>query len=577
MMVSAGSSRARNDAPRATLVLCTLVALALGLATLGSGYDYDESLQMATIEEGVGPADMTRLHLWRFSGGDAKSVERSVRDGWLPWWYPSSGSAGVNFFRPLAAALAVGEVHLFGRNPPLQHAHSVLWFSLVVAAVYLVYWVLLGTAQSRLPLWVFVLSGVHWEAVAPICARHILVATLLSALGLVFHVRWRSGASRGGLALSLLFFALAMLAGETALQMIAYVLCVELARDTTWLSRLVGAAPLIVLTAVYIAAYRAAGFGAASSGYLTPAWDMAFLREGAERYIRALQQQLLTLGDRDLLSQIEAGPAGFLGIVSLVCVLALITQATLRAPEAQRAPLLALYAAGFLSLVPAMLAQPGPRLLMVPSIGFSAAIARVIEHGWSRARHWPRLRSGTAFVFGAALIALVHIALSPAAFVNGALGFARRNRSNSAEVWQMTNTALEVPSRAVVLWAPPDLNFIWMRALSLSRKFFVLSSTISAPRLTRTAADELVLDAGDGGWCPPPERWPDSLCVVEQGRVVALPDVTLEVLDQAGHGPGRIAVRWKVPPTATSWQFVTRHEGQFIPVHLPQIGASMSL
>ena len=105
---------------------------------------------------------------------------------------------------------------------------------------------------------VFALHPAQTEAVTYVSGRSIVLAGLLSLCALVAHERWRDDRARqGALALSLLSFALALAARETAWTVPWAILLLAIARGASWRAALRESLPHFTVLAAAIVAIAA--------------------------------------------------------------------------------------------------------------------------------------------------------------------------------------------------------------------------------------------------------------------------------------------------------------------------------
>jgi hypothetical protein len=161
--------------------------------------------------------------------------------------------------------------HRFNLHPLGYVLHSQLW--------YLVLILLMGLLVSHLVLdlndgslrpvsfitvIIFALAFRNGEVVIYGGVRWLLITTALGFAGLLAHLEWREQGWAPGRWLSIGFFFLALLAGEAALAIIAYVAAYELFGSPDPLKRRVNVLlPIAIMVIIYLIIYRLAGYGTA--------------------------------------------------------------------------------------------------------------------------------------------------------------------------------------------------------------------------------------------------------------------------------------------------------------------------
>lgn len=389
------------------------VALALALG-LGLRFETFQGTLLAddfdhyAMRAGIYPVERGALDAFDFVSGSAE--ERAVLDasGRLPWWAAPQLQLAV--WRPFASALIAVDHGLLGGRPVLLHAHSMLWWALLVAAVALLLRTVLPLPIAALAVALYALDEAHGLPSGWIANRSALCAVGFVVLGLYFHARERvAGAPRHAAALSMPCIALGLACGEHALAPLAYLVAFELAfMQDAPLRRVRALAPAALLTCAYLGAHHLLGYGLSGSGfYIDP-----LVAPG--RYLEAAAQRLpLLLGDalfglaaewhyggvpfrealEDVVPRDWLEPAALqafqhaLGVcaavIAIAALYALYRGALARIAHARTARFLLLGA--LLSLAPLAATLPMSRLLLAPAIGFDALIAWLIWEAGTRA------------------------------------------------------------------------------------------------------------------------------------------------------------------------------------------------
>lgn len=414
-------ARAFLERPRSWVWLVALSAL-LALPTLLIGFYVDDWLFLSVLE-GALPLPGSRFDLYHFASGSPDQVRAHVARGALPWW--TDNGLTVHFFRPLASSLITLDHRLFGVWPVGYHAHTIAWYVGFVAAVGYFLRSVLPRSIAALALLVFVLDGTHAETMGWIANRHMPMAAVPSLTALGFYLRRRSASSARYGAVLALGLAVGLLAGETALGAACYFFAYEALR-VAWpaqakadlrarcLETLRVSWPVLVTLVVYLAGYKALGYGAKhSGGYLDPFADPGgFLALLCLRFPGFLGDYLagLPVALSLVLPQVLFVTVG----IAAVLVTALLVRASLPLLALEERRTLAWLALGaLLSLVPVAGGLPTSRLLSYAGIGGAVVVAYLLRYGWQcvslgAARHWLLLRRA-----GFISVALVHLVLSP--------------------------------------------------------------------------------------------------------------------------------------------------------------------
>lgn len=382
---------------------CILLGVCLMAPALGSGLLADDYLQQLMLRDDPGIRGLSHrpLDLFRFADGRPESARALIEEGVFPWW--TDPHAQLSFFRPLASLTHWLDHQLWPDRPALMHAHSLVWFALVLCVVAALYR-RFGAARSGagVALLLFAIDDAHAPLVAWIANRNALVALCLALPALLWHERWRRGGGARGGWLGPGALALGLCAGEAAVlvlpYLLAYAACLD--RGSRW-CRYGALVPYVLVAGVWKLVCLALGLGVVGSGlYFDPLRQpLLFLGAACER-LPVLGLGLLAAPFADLW---ELYPLLWPGLRVAVMALALVVLATFALvlrPLLVRDARVRFWATGMaLSLLPLCATFPHDRLLLAPGIGAMALIAVLLEAGWAqRARLGPLL--GTLLLLG---------------------------------------------------------------------------------------------------------------------------------------------------------------------------------
>ncbi|HJL15815.1 MAG TPA: hypothetical protein RMH99_09170 [Sandaracinaceae bacterium LLY-WYZ-13_1] len=364
--------------PRSHAVL-VLVSVLLCAPALGVGWQLDDHVHHLLVQGGREARIMWRdpphpLDLFRFVDGDRADWRWGLSTGAAPWYmHPEVRLA---FWRPVAAATHVLDYTLLEEAPWAMHLHSLLWLLALGLAVARLVRRLEAGWVAGLTVLFYVLDPGHGMPAGWLANRSILMAGAFGALALDAHLRWRRGTLRTPIG-SLLWMALALLAGESALGWVAFFVAFAGVLDPAGPKRgLLALAPLGALVVSWRFAYRALGYGAAHSAiYVDP------VREPLE-FALALAQRMPQL----LAGQLGGPPAGVLalapslapaaiGAALVVVAVALVALV----PHLRRDRPARFWALGaLLATVPVCATHPHPRLMLVAGLGVAGVLARFV-------------------------------------------------------------------------------------------------------------------------------------------------------------------------------------------------------
>jgi hypothetical protein len=518
----------------------------LTATSLGSGLAADDYLHAIALlripwpSPGRGPLD-----LFRFVSGDPATA-RALQDiGEYPWTADTTMRFG--FFRPLSAATHVLDYALWPRTPWMMHAQNVAWFALALLGAAAVYRRFLGpTWIAGLALLLFAVDDTHGATVVWIANRNALVALALGLPVLVLHDGWRRGIRPAGMWLGPLLLGAALLAGESALAIVAYLVAYELHVDRgTWRARAFALTPYGAVLAVWRAAYAWFGYGVRGSGtYFDPA-------SSPLEFLAALPRRLPFL----LLGELGA-PRSDLGVayeylpghvLPVMLVFALVVVAVLAAAFAwlwRRDPVARFFATGLLlASVPVCGAFAGDRLLLFVGVGAMGLVAQLVGSAAGR------LERGAARFF-----LVMHLVLAPPLLL-----------LRSAYVdyqWPVDKACAtisktpDIVDKTVVLVNPPnDLFYLYVPAVRAVHgeprpaRLRGLSNVIMGAEVERVD-DRTLRIAPDGGFLQHEmERMlRDDRHPLLEGSVVTLPGMTVTITKTTPeHRPAEALFRFDVP------------------------------
>jgi len=574
--------RADSMTWRRTVLLAVGVGILLMLPALWSGFVISDLGPLPVVEG------------WYPEVGAPLNVYASFFDlpGW-PWWI--GPETRMRFCRPLSSALLHLDHSLFGHRPLGYHVHSLLWLGGFIA--------LSGLLYSRLPrgvgtvaLAIVAFDECHFVSSGWICGRHAVVAAVLSLLGLFAHLRWREQGWWPGLPLSLAGLAAGLLAGETALSVVAFVVCWELfafrpAGDRPALGqRLVGLLPVGLLAAGYLLLYRAMGYGVVGmSYYLNPAGDPIRLLSGLAVRIPPLLGA--GLGGLPAFLWDELPDWRWLQVVlgiATVPAVAVLAWRWRRQMEPSVVRELGWLIPGSLAaLIPAAFAPPSGRQLLVPILGLAVVLAFLLRTAWRRLRRreggWRRRLPAGALVL---LLAVAHFAgpiavrvfgftLTPtwSVFYDEIAGQLPLDPERGGR-----QQVIAVNTPGYLTYFPQYVDSVRDGSLFAGR-WHVLSAAPHDLRLERTAARTLELEVVGGqlldseeerAFLPPGRRW-------VAGEVIETALFRVEVLAVNDLGPTRVAFHFRRDLEDPDLTFVIWHEDRFEEISPPAMDESLAL
>ncbi|MCB9760789.1 MAG: hypothetical protein H6739_13185 [Alphaproteobacteria bacterium] len=389
----------RPGAPRRVVLLALLLTLpALAAPLVADDYIHAIRLDPALHHPGV-PHDPD---LFVFGSGNAAQRAEMMEVGAFSWW--AAEDFKLAFARPISTLTHILDHALWPDSAPAMHAHSLLWFGLLLAAVGGLYRRLHAGWAGPLALALYALDDARGQPLGFVANRNALIAAFFGVLALAAHDRWRREGWRPGAVLAPMAFGFGLLAGESALATTAFLFAYALFLDEgprRWLSL----APAAAVVVLWQLAYSALGYGAVGSGiYVHPLQDpAAFAAALAERWpILMMGQLALPPADLWLMAPPSVRPLWFGAVVIGLLAIGAVMTPTLRASRTAR--FWALSTA--LAAVPISATFVSDRLLTFVGIGGAGLVACFLaEVEAGGAAPWRR---------GAAALALgLHLVLAP--------------------------------------------------------------------------------------------------------------------------------------------------------------------
>jgi hypothetical protein len=392
-------------------VIIFAVALLLFVPSLWGGFILDDFFYLGAIE-GRFPEHNTHRCLFPFFINDEEATRAIAAQGGYPWWIDENVRGET--FRPLSDLLLRIDHGLHGKAALGYHAHSLVWWAAALFALSLIFKRVLPGAIGVIAFVLFAIDEVHVMPVAWIANRNALVALAPMLFGLWAWIRWCEEDWRPGLFFTLLGIVIGLAGGELGVAVLAYFVAYTLV-GTPGIGvrrRLARLAPIVVLGILYAMAYRILGYHNSVSGvYNNPLQDPAgFLGAVVTRVPTLLASGIAGFSadfwfvDPTLRpAQVVVGSAATLGLL-----------ATLRAcwrqlDDSTQRGLRWLLTGSALSVIPVAAVFPSDRMLLVPGIGLTAALATVLVQAFRSLRN----RRRWLLIGVGGFLAIVHLVFAP--------------------------------------------------------------------------------------------------------------------------------------------------------------------
>jgi hypothetical protein len=557
----------------------TLPSLFCGLA--GDDY-FNRAVALQNTDISCVPRSPFDAFAFMFSREDPALIKQGINAGIYPWW--THPQLQIAFFRPLSSVTHWLDFRLFPGSVWLMHAHSLIWYALLVLVAGLLY------KQFLAPLWVAGLAALlyavdysHAVGAASLCNRNAVIAAVFSFLALIAHDRWRRGGVKICSLLAPACFFLGLLSAEAAIAIGGYLFAYALIFDKGKpFTRYAALLPYVITGIVWRIIYIALGYGAAHSGvYIDPAKDsMRFVTELGQRLPVLLQGQF-ALPPSDLWSVLPPVPAQ----IYAVCALAFIFfVAWVVWPILRRDSTIGFLAAGMLlAAIPFCSTLPSNRFLFFTGLGGMGLIARflaiVLEPPEWFLPYWrmPRKLLACGWI-------LIWLAISP--LLLALLTLSPLVMQKPLTLAAKTIAPPDITSlheQIVIVNVPSDLMLFYLpfvRAASgqsTGLHTFLLSAGLMQIEVQRINDRTVVLRLSNGllagAWN---QVFRDSAAPIKKGAALKLANCSLAVTGVTDTGlPAEIKYEFTVPLEDSSLRWVTWSERGFIPFALPSPGETV--
>lgn len=522
--------------------------------------------------------------LFTFYDGDPARTMWLVDQGTAPWW--TEPTVHIAFLRPVTSVTHLVDHALAPGSAVFAHAHSLLWYGALVAAVAALYRRALGaTWVAGLAAVFYAVDYNHGVIATWIANRSALVSGALGVGAVVFFVHARREGKRLSHALSALLLAGSLFAGEPGVGACGWLAAWALTMDEGKLrERVARLWPQMAVAVVWAAVYRAGHWGARGSAvYLDPFREPLAYAAGLFEKVPLLVAADLGAPGPDVVMFGERWPQlALLAVSALITLVAVVVLVPfVRADRASR-----FFALGTaLSLVPACATFASVRMLTLPGIGIVGLVAQLVAVGVDRAPPLPaeglrrRLTLGLALFTGAS-----HAFFAPVV-----------SQASSRQLWFLErlvhrwsdpiDDAGLAQARLMVVNAPaiPFIGYLgprrWVDGRAVPRA--MLPMGLGARDMDLERLDERTLLARqDQGYAltdlemltaPRSRRW-------SVGERVELSGARIEVRETTPDGrPLTVAFRFDVPLEDASLRW-TKWDGRgLVPFAPPPVGGKASI
>jgi hypothetical protein len=542
----------RRWVPWATI----FVALLLVSPCLEVDLALDDYILLAQLDPSVEIPGVAHdpLDLFSFISGQADQRAALMEAGFLPWW--AAPDLRASFWRPLSSLTHLLDFRAWPRSALLGHAHSMLWFAALLAVLFALYRRFHVPWVAHLALLLYAVDDARGMVVGWTANRNALVAATFAFAALLAHDRARRDAWWPGAVLAPVLFAAALMGGEAALALTAYLLAHALFIDRGSLARrLARLWPYALLTVAWLAAYTALGHGTRGGGlYVDPTEGLPYLRALVERLPVLLAAQLGSIPSDVWPGMPRAGQM----VVYALALATLAVVGVVLLPVLRRRPVCRFWTLGaVLSLPPVCATFPADRLLVFAGVGAMGAIAMLMAEALDPDTppvRWSGVRVAGRIVLP--LLVVIHLVIAPILLPLRALTMTLSNRfidrvdasiPSGEDIREKTLVVLNAPLDFLLLWYVPAKRAI--SNVPRPRAIRLLVSGIAAVHVYRLDNRSLRLRPADGLLVNEAQRMVRGASrPFHPGDEVALSDLDVEVDEVSTDGrPLRADFTFDVP------------------------------
>lgn len=371
-------------------LLFAALAGALTAASLNNGFATDDHFMRALHKGFPGLDSMARswIDAFAFSKGNVQENEWLRDRGVFPWWAVTD--AKLWFFRPLAAASHGFDYTRWRDNAWPMHLQNVLWFALMCGLAFVLFRELSSAAWiAWLAAFIYATDESHGQAVGWISSRNTLMVACAAIGVLIAHHRWRTSKRDRWAVAAFTTYGIGLMCGEGTIAICAYLFAYAVAMGSdTWRGRMLSLAPYAAITIVYLALYRASGFGASGSAWYTdPGSDFT----GWIGMISTNIPILLFSGWFVWPSPVFSAGWPMNAVYFVVMLLLILGTLLVLRPMLHSNPRTRFWLIGTVfALVPVASVVAQPRVLTIAAIGGAGLIAEYLS-GWFNARQCVKL------------------------------------------------------------------------------------------------------------------------------------------------------------------------------------------
>jgi hypothetical protein len=557
---------------------------------VGSDYTHVGVLSGLIDYPGMGP-----LTLYRLMDGSPQQKSALISEGFCPWF--STLDSRMNMCRHLSSAFIVLNYQISGMNPLGYALHSLLWYLVLIVLVgFLVRHIVTDSGShtvhpiSFITVIIFTLAVRNAESLIYGSACWLMITMAFGLAGLLAHIKWREQGWKPGRFLSLFAFLLALLAGEAALAMLAYLAAYELfASPGPFKKRISALLPAAFMVFIYLIIYRIMNYGTANMVlYSNPFNDPIGFISGLPLKLASMLGEMF-LGAISVFNVNPNDPSRVLptflaGVGALVLVGLLFYPVWSSASHQQRRKFNWLMLGTVAAMFPMASVQACSRVVLILSFGSSILLAFILYYWWKKIRKNPK---SLAWIGGVACIGLlgIHVILSTYYWFSGA-----------QEIKQYLDEWNEFQNKSILNESKPHQKAIFLNGtggdliftgyyhrkvnrLPMPESWWVLSFLEKKNRYLRTAENKLELQIIKGSLLDLPYVYyvRDPKVPFKKGEILKFSGFQVTILEVNKDGPTRMEFTFERSLDDESYCFYKLQEGRLHIVTPPAVGQSLTL
>jgi len=320
---------------------------------------------------------------------DNHFADKAKEYGSLPWWTPKDFKASM--WRPISSFTHWLDYRLFPDSPMLMHIHHLMWFSLAIFLIAVLYRRLIG------PTWVAAFAAILFlideNNIFPVmfnAHRNAFIALVFGLLCTLCHHHWRKNNSAAAGIAAPFFLLLSLLSAEAGIATFAFVLAYALFLEKSpTRKRIATILPAVCTIIFWRLIYNYLGYGVVGLGqYVDPVNEpVRFILNTVNR-LPIMLFGLFSPMPPDFVSSLSPEIKTWFVIICTICLFVILA---VMIPILRKKPLIGflIFATAF-AVIPFCACFPSARNLLFASVPGFALIAVFITDVFKKAPYLPK-------------------------------------------------------------------------------------------------------------------------------------------------------------------------------------------